>query len=365
MSKTAELLWEPPTDVRATTRMGHFLDWVHATRGVSLADYDAAWRWSVEEPDVFWWAIWEFFEIRAHQFPTAGLADASMPGARWFPEARLNYAEHALRHPGADDGEVAIVARSQTRADEHVTWAELTERVAACATGLRRLGVGPGDRVVGYLPNIPETVVAFLACASLGAVWSSCAPEFGTRAVVDRVRQIEPKVLLAVDGYVYGGKRIDRAEELAAIREQLPTLEATVLLGYLDAEPDPARFPETMSWAQLLAEAEPLTFAPVAFDHPLYVLFSSGTTGLPKAIVHGHGGILLEHSKMLGLHHDLGHGDRFFWFTTTGWMMWNYLVSGLVVDSQIVLFDGDPGHPDLRTLWQLAADIGITVLGVS
>jgi acetoacetyl-CoA synthetase len=366
VTETGELLWEPPADVRATTTMGRFLDWVHATRKVALPDYDSAWRWSVEDPEAFWWSIWEFFEIRAHAYPTQALADAGMPGARWFPGARLNYAEHALRHEAARRDEPAIVARSQTREEDvTVTWGELSDQVARCAAGLRRLGVAEGDRVVGYLPNIPETIVAFLACASLGAIWSSCAPEFGTRAVIDRVQQIEPKVLLAVDGYVYGSKRIERAEELAEIRAQLPSLEATVLLGYLDPDPDPERFGDVVPWSALLAEPAELEFASLEFDHPLYVLFSSGTTGLPKAIIHGHGGILLEHCKKLGLHHDLGPEDRFFWFTTTGWMMWNYLASALVVDSQAVLFDGDPGHPDLLELWRLAADTGVTVFGVS
>jgi acetoacetyl-CoA synthetase len=365
VTETGELLWEPPNDVRATTSMGRFLDWVHATRKMWLPDYDAAWRWSVDDPEAFWWSVWEFFEIHASAYPTEALADASMPGAVWFPGARLNYAEHALRHAPARADQPAILARSQTRADETVTWGQLHDRVARCAAGLRRLGVAEGDRVVAYMPNIPETIVAFLACASIGAIWSSCAPEFGTRAVIDRVQQIEPRVLLTVDGYVYGTRRIDRAEELAEIRAQLPTLEATVLLGYLEPEPDPARFPGVVSWDDLLAEHAELTFAQVPFDHPLYVLFSSGTTGLPKAIVHGHGGILIEHCKKLGLHHDLGADDRFFWFTTTGWMMWNYLTSALVVDSTAVLFDGDPGHPDLMELWRLAADMRITVFGVS
>jgi acetoacetyl-CoA synthetase len=366
VTETGELLWEPPSDVRATTSMGRFLDWVHATRKVSLPDYETAWHWSVEDPEAFWWSVWEFFEIQAHAYPTAALEHPEMPGATWFPGARLNYAEHALRHDPARRDEIAIVARSQTRAaDVTVTWGELADQVARCAAGLRRLGVTEGDRVVGYLPNIPETLVAFLACASIGAIWSSCAPEFGTRAVIDRVQQIEPKVLLAVDGYVYGSKRVDRGDELAQIRAQLPTLQATVLLGYLEAVPDLERFGDVTPWAALLSEPAELHFAPLAFDHPLYVLFSSGTTGLPKAIVHGHGGILLEHCKKLGLHHDLGPEDRFFWFTTTGWMMWNYLASALVVDSPVVLFDGDPGHPDLLELWRLAADLDVTVFGVS
>ena len=366
MTEFGELLWEPAPDARVRTRMGRFLDWVHASRGVALADYEAAWRWSVTEPSAFWWAVWEFFGVRGHAHPTEALADASMPGAVWFPGARLNYAEHALRHrEDARSHELAVIARSQTRDEITLTHAELAEAVARCAAGLRRLGVERGDRVVGYLPNIPEAVIALLACASIGAIWSSCAPEFGARSVVDRVRQIDPKVLLAIDGYRYGAREISRTDEVRDIQASLPGLAATVLLPYLDPEADPVAVGASASWEQLLAEPAELTFEPVAFDHPLYVLYSSGTTGLPKAIVHGHGGILLEHAKILGLHHDLGEGDRFCWFTTTGWMMWNYLVSGLVVGAAIVLFDGDPGHPDLMTLWRLADETELSVLGVS
>jgi acetoacetyl-CoA synthetase len=356
-----QLLWEPSPDARATTRMGGFLDWLERTRGVSLPTYADAHAWSVDHLSAFWGAIAERFEVTFVDEPTEVLTDPVMPGAVWFPGATLNYAEQALRR--RDDG-VAIVGRSQTRDEVTLTWAEVADQVARLATGLRRLGVGPGDRVVGYLPNVPETIVALLACASIGAVWSSCAPEFGVHSVVDRVRQIEPTVLLAVDGYRYGSKDIDRREEVARIREALPSLRATVVLPYLDPESGVGRFEDVTSWEELTAETGELTFAPVAFDHPLYVLYSSGTTGLPKAIVHGHGGILLEHLKMLALHHDLGDGDVFCWFTTTGWMMWNYLASGLLVGATVVTFDGDPGHPDLLTLWRLAAETRCTLFGV-
>ena len=246
---------------------------------------------------------------------------------------------------------------ARPRDEIQLTWRELTDQVARCRAGLRRLGVGRGDRVAAYAPNIPETLIAFLAAASLGAVWSSCAPEFGVRSVVDRFKQIEPTVLIAVDGYHYGEKLIDRRDEVAAITAALPQLRHTVGIAYVGTGPD--------DWSSLLGDAEPLGFDPVPFDHPLYVLYSSGTTGLPKAIVHGHGGITVEHQKVLALHHDLHTGDRFFWFTTTGWMMWNYLVSGLLVGATIVLFDGDPGWPDLSTLWQLAAETRVALLGLS
>jgi acetoacetyl-CoA synthetase len=355
------LLWEPPADVRATSRMGRFLDRVARERGIDTATYEAAWRWSVDDLPGFWTEVVHELGILFGSPSETVLADDSMPGAVWFPGATLNYAEHALRRRGSHP---AIVARSQSRDEVRVSFDELGDHVARAAAGLRRLGVVRGDRVVAYLPNVPETIVAFLACASIGAVFSSCAPEFGTRAVVDRVRQIEPTVLLAVDGYRYGTKAIDRRAEVADIRAALPSLRATVVLPYLHDRFDPEAFPDALAWDELLADPAELVFEAVPFDHPLYVLYSSGTTGTPKAIVHGHGGITLEHMKVLALHHDLGPDDRFCWFTTTGWMMWNYLVSGLLVGSTVVLFDGDPGHPDLLTLWRLASEAEVTVFGV-
>ncbi len=359
--ETGTLLWEPPADVRATSRLGRFLDRVESSLAIDLPDYDAAWAWSVDDLPSFWSAVVDEFDVRFHDPAATVIADARMPGARWFPGATLNYAEHLLRSTGDTP---AIIGRSQTRDDVTITWDELRDQVARVAAGLRGLGVKRGDRVAAYAPNIPETLVAFLATAALGAVWSSCAPEFGVKSVVDRIRQIEPTVLIAVDGYRYGTKPIDRTDELAQIRAELPTLTATVLIPYLDVEAAADRVPDIVTWGELTAEAADLTFAAVPFDHPLYVLYSSGTTGLPKAIVHGHGGILLEHLKILGLHHDVGPDDRFTWFTTTGWMMWNYLVSALSVGATVVTFDGDPGHPDLSTLWRMAAELEITIFGV-
>ncbi|WBC14078.1 acetoacetate--CoA ligase [Micromonospora sp. WMMA1998] len=360
----SDVLWTPPADVRERSRIGDYLRWLAEHRGLEFADYDALWRWSVTDLDGFWGSIWDYFQVVAHTPPTATLAERAMPGARWFPGATLNYAENVLRMPGLGDDDPAVIAHGQTRAPETLTAAELRERVRRVAAGLRRLGVGPGDRVAAYAPNIPETYVLLLATASLGAIFSSCAPEFGTRSVTDRWQQIEPTVLVAVDGYRYGDKPVDRRAEVAAIRAALPSLRHTVAVPYLDpAGETPAG---ALAWAELAAETdEPLTFTPVAFDHPLYVLYSSGTTGLPKPIVHGHGGILLEHLKMLALHHDLGPSDRFLWFTTTGWMMWNFLVSGPAVGAAIVLFDGNPGHPDLGALWRLAAETGTTYFGTS
>ncbi|MBB5828663.1 acetoacetate--CoA ligase [Micromonospora carbonacea] len=359
-----DVLWTPPADVRERSRIGAYLRWLAEHRGLEFADYAALWEWSVTDLDGFWRSVWDHFGVVAHTGPTAILADPAMPGARWFPGATLNYAENVLRMPGLGDDDPVVIAHGQTRAPQTLTAAELREQVRRVAAGLRRLGVGPGDRVAAYAPNIPETYVLLLATASLGAIFSSCAPEFGTRSVTDRWRQIEPTVLVAVDGYRYGDKPVDRRGEVAAIRAALPSLRHTVAVAYLDpAGPAPDG---AVSWAELAAPTdEPLTFAGVPFDHPLYVLYSSGTTGLPKPIVHGHGGILLEHLKMLALHHDLGPGDRFFWFTTTGWMMWNFLVSAPAVGAAIVLFDGNPGHPDLGGLWRLAAETGTTYFGTS
>ena len=351
---TGTVLWQPPDDVRETSRIGRYMSWLERERGLTFADYAALWDWSVTDLEAFWQSIWDYFEVIAHDPATAVLPDATMPGARWFPGATLNYAEHVLRMPGLSDDDPVVLAYSQSRAPSRLTARELREEVRRVRAGLTARGIGPGDRVAAYAPNIPETYVLMLATASLGAVFSSCAPEFGARSVIDRWSQIEPKLLVAVDGYRYGDKPIDRRAEIAAIQDAIPSIEHVVTIGYL-GEGD---------WDQLAGD-EPMAFAAVPFDHPLYVLYSSGTTGLPKPIVHGHGGILLEHLKILALHHDLGPADRFFWFTTTGWMMWNFLVSGPAVGAAIVMFDGNPGYPDLSTLWELVDTAGITYFGTS
>ncbi len=359
-----EVLWTPPVDVRKRSRVGAFMDWLGRTRGLSFAGYAELWQWSVTDLPGFWGAVWEYFDIRSDTPPSEVVADPVMPGARWFPGTRVNYAEHVLRMPGIAADAPAVLAYSQSRPPITLTADELREEVRRVRAGLRRLGVTAGDRVAAYAPNIPETYVLMLATASLGAIFSSCAPEFGTRSVVDRWRQIEPTVLLAVDGYQYGDKPVDRATEVAEIRAALPSLRHVVGLSYLDAEAPPA--PGAISWANLAGPTdERLAFDRVPFDHPLYVLYSSGTTGLPKPIVHGHGGILIEHLKNLALQADLGPGDRFFWFSTTGWMMWNFLVSAPAVGAAIVMFDGNPGAPDLGELWRLAEESGMTYFGTS
>ncbi|MCM4080013.1 acetoacetate--CoA ligase [Paractinoplanes hotanensis] len=354
---TGAVLWEPPADVRETSRIGQYLAWLQRSRGLEFRDYAALWQWSVDDLPAFWQSIWDYFEVIAHDPPAGVLpGGAGMPGAKWFPGATVNYAEHVLRLPGLAGDEPVVLAHSQTRAPITLTVAQLREQVRNVRAGLLAHGIGRGDRVAAYAPNIPETYVLMLATASLGAVFSSCAPEFGVRSVIDRWQQIEPALLVAVDGYRYGDKAVDRREEVAAITAALPSLRHVVTIGYLDPARDTFRE---------FGGDDPMAYEKVPFDHPLYVLYSSGTTGLPKPIVHGHGGILLEHLKMLALHHDLGPGDRFFWFTTTGWMMWNFLASGPAVGAAIVMFDGNPAYPDMSVLWDLVDEAGITYFGTS
>ncbi|MDA0566917.1 acetoacetate--CoA ligase [Streptomonospora sp. S1-112] len=355
------VLWTPDSERRERANITDFTRWVREHRGVEAPDYDALWRWSVTDLEGFWSAVWEYCGVQADTPYERVLASADMPGAQWFPGARLNYARHVFRD--RDDDAVAIRHASELRVLGEWTWGELKARTAAIAQGLRQLGVGPGDRVVAYLPNIAEAAAAFYACAAIGAVWSSCSPDFGVRSVVDRFAQIEPAVLLAVDGYRYGGKDFDRTGVLAELRAALPTLRHTVVLDYLGTGPVEG----ALDWAELEAAGAgaELEFTPLPFDHPLWVLYSSGTTGLPKAIVHSHGGIVVEQLKNLTLHLDAQPDDRVFWFTTTGWMMWNFLVSVLLTRASIVLYDGSPGHPDLGALWDLAERARITVFGTS
>ncbi|TWP38563.1 acetoacetate--CoA ligase [Leekyejoonella antrihumi] len=359
--RQGDLIWTPPEDVLERSRVGHFLAWVREHRGLHLTTHEELWRWSVDDLEGFWSAVWEHFAVTSHTPYTSVLAQRSMPGAQWFTGARLNYVEHALG-TGDDTDRLAVLGRSQSRPDLDLTYGQLRDQVGRAARALRGLGVRPGDRVAGYLPNVPESLVAFLATASLGAIWAGCALEFGPRSVVDRFAQIEPVVLLVAGGYTYGNKQIDRRDQVEQIRADLPSLRHVIDVEYAEWRVDDA-----LSWGDLLAAAragEPVC-EPVAFDHPLFVLFSSGTTGRPKAIVHGHGGILLEHLKNHALSWDMGPGDRLLWFTTTAWMMWNALVSSLLVRSSLVMVDGNPAHPDLGWQWRLAQETQATIMGVS
>lgn len=355
-----DLLYQPSEADKRNSNLTAYMSFLERTRGLRFEGYADLHDWSTRDLDAFWQSICDFFEVRMHTPADRVLLERKMPFTRWFEGATLNYAEHALLR---SDDSIAVIACDETGGRLQLTFAELHERVARARAGLRRLGVHSGDRVAAYMPNVIETLVAFLATASLGALWSSCSPDFGVKSVLDRFRQIEPKVFLCVDGYRYGGKVFDRRQAVQEIARGLPTLQQTVCLTVLGE----GTIPETnvLSFDQLLSATEPLEFLPVRFDHPLWILYSSGTTGLPKPIVQGHGGILLEHFKALSLHCDLKAGDRFFWFTTTGWMMYNFLISGLLLGTTVVLYDGSPGHPDLLSLWQLAEREKITYFGTS
>ncbi|MFI1971889.1 acetoacetate--CoA ligase [Streptomyces cinnamoneus] len=365
-----EPLRRPGQDRVARAQVTRFHAWAADRHGAPAplpgdpaASYAALHRWSVDELETFWQAVTEWCDVRFTAPYERVLADRAMPGARWFPGATLNYAEHALRtaQDPARAQEPALLHVDETHDPRPVTWGDLRRQVGSLAAELRRLGVRPGDRVSGYLPNIPHAVVALLASAAVGAVWTSCAPDFGARSVLDRFQQVEPVVLFTVDGYRYGGKRHERADVVAELRAELPTLRAVVHIPLLGT-PAPQG---ALEWDDLTAADTEPVFEQIPFDHPLWVLYSSGTTGLPKAIVQSQGGILLEHLKQLALHCDLGPQDRFFWYTSTGWMMWNFLVSGLLVGSTVVLYDGSPGHPDTAAQWRVAERTGATLFGTS
>jgi acetoacetyl-CoA synthetase len=355
MSERGPILFLPNQTAIEQSQLTAFARSAAGDREFATGDYRTLHQWSIEHLADFWLQLAAFFGVHFHERGGQVLPDAAMPGARWFPGYRLNYAEHALRHSTG----TAIVYRAEGGVRREMSYESLQADVFRARAGLRALGVAPGDTVCGYLGNSPEAVIAFLATASLGAVWSSCPPEFGAESVLDRFAQIAPKVLVATDAYDHGGKQLDRSLELERIQRGLPGLQATVLVARGHCRT------ADLTFQQLLDRAPEPGFESVPFDHPLWILYSSGTTGKPKAIVHGHGGILLEHYKVLGLHSNLGPNDRFFWFSTTGWMMWNYLVSGLLVGSTIVLYEGSPGYPDLNALWRLVDEEQLSYFGTS
>ncbi len=360
--QAGDLLWRPSAEDIAQANLTRYMRWLADTRGLAFGSYPALWRWSVEQPEQFWGSLWDYFAIVASAPPTAVLVSRTMPGAQWFPGARLNYAENIFARATAARPMLLFQAEGQPLAER--SWAGMRDDTARLAAALRAIGVRPGDRVVGYLPNIPEAIVALLAAASLGAIWSCCAPDFGSRSVLDRFSQIEPIVLIAVDGYTYGGKPFDRRATVAELQAGLPTLRQTILIPRLD--PGAEALPNTVLWPELLAGPAPaLAFEQLPFDYPLWIVYSSGTTGLPKPIVQGHGGILLEHAKATSFHNDLRSGDRFFWYSSTGWMMWNYLVGALLAGCSIILYDGSPAWPDMGALWELAERSGMTYFGTS
>ena len=358
-------------------RLRLYQDWLRAERGLAFADYDALWRWSVTDLDAFWQSVWDFFDLRSPTPHSAVLADNRMPGARWFPGAQVNYARQVLRHVDAAHaaGQPAVISCNEKGQHRELSWPELRRQVAALALHLKAQGVQPGDRVAAYLPNIPEAMVAFLATVSVGGVWSICAPDMGTHAVLDRFRQIAPKVLIAADGVTYGGRDIDRTGVVGELRAALPSLAHVLLVNNLDASKTIA---DTVSYASATArnDAEVAAFEPLwlPFDHPLWIVYSSGTTGLPKPIVHGHGGMVLVALQLKGLHNDIGcsyeansYGERYHWYSSTGWVMWNAQVSGLLGGTTCVIYDGNPGgtkeRPDWGVLWRFAAETGVTCFG--
>jgi acetoacetyl-CoA synthetase len=366
MSAPPELLWQPGAERIEQAHLTHYLRWLGA-RGRRFDSYAALWQWSIEDQDGFWGSLWDYFEIIASSGYERVLGTRSMPGADWFPRARLNYAEHALRYErrGAD----ALLYLSERRSLAALSWTELGGTVRRLATKMRELGVARGDRVVAYLPNSPEAVIAMLATVSIGAIWASCSPDFGARGVIDRFQQLAPTLAFGVDGYFYGGKEYDRRTELANIMGALPSLRTVVVVRHLQPEDPMPPVPHALRWEEAIngpdVPRDQFRFEQMPFAHPLWILFSSGTTGLPKPIIHSHGGMILEQIKSLRLMMDVHPGERMFFYTTTGWMMWNFLVSALLIDAVPVLYEGNPGHPDPGALWAMVEQSGASFFGAS
>ena len=354
--------WTPSAQRSEQARITHYTQWLaQRSEQTRFADYASLWEWSVTDIEGFWASIWDYFDIKSPTPYTHVLDSRKMPGARWFDGAQVNYAQQVFRHASSD--RPAILFSDESGADQELSWAELEQQVASLAASLRSMGVEAGDRVVAFLPNRPEAIIAFLACASIGAIWSICSPDMGAVSVLDRFQQIEPKVLISCDGYQYSGKSYSRVDVVNQIRSQLPSLQHLIAVPVLGSEKAGASLNNAHQWADLIKADTPLECTWLPFDHPLWVVYSSGTTGMPKPIVHGHGGIMLAMTVNLGLHNDLGPDDRYHWYSTTGWIMWNCQVGGLLLGSTLCIFDGNPGYPDLGTLWRFAGKTRTTLFG--